>query len=60
MNWILENLGTIIVALIVFAVCVLIVRKIVKDKKSGKSPTCGCGCGGCAMSGICHDKKEKK
>ncbi len=60
MAWFLENLGTIVVALIVFGVCALIVRKIMKDKKSGKSPTCNCGCGGCGMKDICHDTKEKK
>ncbi len=59
MAWLIQNLGTIIVALILVTVCALIIRKIVKDKRSGKSPTCGCGCSGCSMSGICHEKKEK-
>ncbi len=58
MDWLIQNLGTVIVLAILVLVCFLIIRKIVRDKKSGKSPTCGCGCGGCAMSGICHEKKE--
>lgn len=38
------NLSTLIVLVIVAAVVVLIIRKMIKDRKSGNS--CGCGCGG--------------
>ncbi len=58
MTWLLQNLGTILVLAVLAVVCALIVCKMIRDKKSGKSPTCGCGCGGCAMSGICHDPNE--
>ena len=46
MAWLMENLGTIIVAVIVVAVLSLVSIRMVRNKKQGKS-TCGCGCGGC-------------
>lgn len=40
------NAGTIIVLLIVVGVVALVIRKIVRDKKSGKTcSSCGGGCG---------------
>lgn len=53
MNWIINNLGTIIVALAVFGTAALIIVKHLKTKKAGKS-TCSCGCANCPMSGKCH------
>lgn len=58
MNWITENLGTIIVALILAAVVFAILRKLVKDKKQGKS-SCGCNCASCAMGGQCHHTGDR-
>ncbi len=60
MQFILENLGTIAVLAVLAAVTALVVFKLRKDKKAGKSPTCGCDCGGCAMSGICHSGKQEE
>ncbi len=60
MQFIMENLGTIAVLAVLVAVTALVIFKIRKDKKAGKSPTCGCGCGGCAMSGICHSEKQEE
>ncbi|WP_303823540.1 FeoB-associated Cys-rich membrane protein [Ruminococcus flavefaciens] len=51
--WLSENLGTIIVSLILIAVVSTVIVKMVKDKKQGKS-SCGCGCENCAMHGKCH------
>jgi len=48
----------IIVGLIVAVAIVLVVVKIIRDKKKGRS-SCGGGCSGCAMYGTCH-KPEKK
>ena len=56
LNWIISNLGTIIVLLVVAAVVVGVAVKIFKDKKQGKS-SCGCSCGNCPMSGKCHGEK---
>ncbi len=45
-------MGTIIVALIVLAICVAIVAGMVKKKKEGKSVLCGVDCKSCA--GACN------
>lgn len=51
--WLQQNIGTIIVCIILIAIIGLIVAKIIKDKRKGKS-SCGCGCANCAMRGQCH------
>ena len=43
MTWLMNNLSTIIVCIVLIAVVVLIINKMIKDKKKGKS-SCGCGC----------------
>lgn len=53
--WITKNIGTILISAVLLLVVVLIIRKLVKDKKKGKS-SCGCNCAHCAMSGSCHQK----
>lgn len=55
--WIIANIGTIVVAVLLAAVLTLIILKIVGDKKKGRS-SCGCDCGKCAMSGSCHKQKD--
>ncbi|MDR0381347.1 MAG: FeoB-associated Cys-rich membrane protein [Oscillospiraceae bacterium] len=40
-----ENLGTIFVGLVVFAILAAIVAKMVRDKRKGKCVGCDCGCG---------------
>lgn len=55
MEWIAANLGTIVVGLVLLIIVGLVVFKLVRDKKKGKS-TCGCGCSNCAMKGSCHKK----
>lgn len=52
-----QNLATIIVSLILAAVVVLVVIKMYKDKKAGKS-ACGCKCSGCPNSSVCHGVKQ--
>ena len=47
-----ENLATIIVGLVIAAVGVLIIVKLFKDKKGGKS-NCAGGCAHCSSAGIC-------
>ncbi len=55
--WIQQYWGTVLItALIALAVTAIIVSRV-RAKKQGKS-TCGCGCGQCAMQGICHQKKK--
>ena len=45
-------MGTVITGLILAGIIALIVRNMVRDKKSGKSLQCGCNCKHC--SGHCE------
>ncbi len=53
MEFILENLASIIVLIVVAVIVGTIVFKLIRDKKAGKC-SCGCGCNGCPNSGNCH------
>ncbi|MBE6869512.1 FeoB-associated Cys-rich membrane protein [Ruminococcus albus] len=55
--WLSENIGNIVVIIIVAAILALAIRSVIKDKRSGKS-SCGCGCANCAMHGKCHPAKK--
>ena len=54
--WFSANLGTIITALTVLLVIYGAVSVMIKDKKQGKSVSCG-GCKACAMHGQCPHAK---
>lgn len=65
LSWLQANLATILVGLVLLVVVVLIVRRMILDKKEGKHlcggscSSCGGGCGGCGgcpMQGQCHGK----
>ena len=53
------NLGTIIVCAIVLLMVGAAVFSLLKDRSSGKS-SCGCGCSGCNMRGVCHQTKKQQ
>ena len=53
-DWLIANIGSILVGAVVVAVVALIIAMMVRNKKKGKSSTCGCGCESCAMAGKCH------
>lgn len=53
MHFITENIGTIIVGIIIIAVVAGITVKLIRDKNKEKT-SCGCGCSNCPSSGICH------
>ena len=55
--WIGAHIGTILICAVLIAVRVLIVVKLVRDKKKGKSSS-GSGCAHCAMAGSCHNHKK--
>jgi len=57
MKFLTDNLGTIIVTLIVLVIVSLIIIKMIKDKKHGKS-SCGCDCKNCPNSPYCHSSKK--
>ncbi|MDE6521048.1 MAG: FeoB-associated Cys-rich membrane protein [Ruminococcus sp.] len=46
-------MGTFIVATVLATIIVLIIVKLIRDKKQGKT-SCGCGCTNCAMKDKCH------
>lgn len=50
---------TVLVSAVLACILGLIVFKMVRDRKKGKSG-CGCGCGGCAMSEYCNGGKKDK
>ena len=48
------TMGTVITAAVLLAIVGLAVRKMIRDKRSGKSLQCGCDCakcGGCGHKG---------
>ena len=53
LHWFSENLGTIIISLVLLAVVIAISRYLIRQKKAGKN-ACGAGCAHCAMHGSCH------
>ena len=55
MGWIMANIGTIIVGLVLVCIIALIIIKLVNDRKKGIR-SCGGSCAGCAMKGTCHKK----
>jgi len=58
LDWITQNLATILISLVLIAVCALIVFRMHRNKKQGKS-SCGCGCSACAMKDACHGKNPQ-
>jgi hypothetical protein len=56
-EFITDNLATIIAAVIVFALVGAAVWKLIHDKRRHK-PLCGCGCDGCPLSNTCHKKPD--
>ena len=62
LSWLQANLGSILAVLVLLAAVVLIVRRLVLDKRAGKHicggscGSCGGGCSGCPMQGQCHGK----
>ena len=50
-----SNLATIIIVIIILTLVILAIRKIVKDKKSGKG-SCGNECAACPYSSECNKK----
>lgn len=54
-DWLISNLSTIIVSVILAAIMGLIIFSMIKNKKKGKS-SCGCNCSNCPMGGKCEKK----
>ena len=56
-SFLAENGGTLLVGVLVLAVVVLVVLKILGNRRKGKS-SCGCGCDHCPSSGMCHSRDK--
>ena len=56
LQWIITNLGTILICIALMAVIALIFRSLIRQHKQGKS-SCGCNCAHCAMHGAYHSHK---
>lgn len=54
--WLVDNLATITICVILAVVPGAVVAVIIKNKRNGGS-SCGCGCGDCPMDGACHKNK---
>lgn len=53
LSWIGNNLGTILITLVLIAAVAAIIRSLHKNHCAGKT-SCGCNCAHCAMAGQCH------
>lgn len=58
LDWITANLATILISAFLLALCIGIVIKSRRDRKKGKT-SCGCGCSGCSMNGMCHPQNKE-
>ncbi|MCQ2498106.1 MAG: FeoB-associated Cys-rich membrane protein [Lachnospiraceae bacterium] len=56
LEFIKNNIANIIVVIILLVVTGLVIRKLVIDKRNGKS-SCGSSCGNCPMNGSCHKQR---
>ncbi len=56
LTWILTNLGTLVVTMVLLAVVGLVIWGMLRDRRKGKC-TCGCGCQNCSMGRACHPKR---
>ena len=59
LDFLSQNLATIIISLILIVICALIIFRMRSNKKQGKS-SCGYGCSACAMKDMCHSQNKQK
>lgn len=57
LDFLLENIGTILVALALSLILSLVVVAMVKNKKKGIS-SCSGGCSCCPFNGKCHSEEK--
>ena len=57
--WLEQNWGNIVILAVIALVVGAIVVFHIRAKRKGKN-TCGGGCAGCAMEGMCHSHTQKK
>jgi FeoB-associated Cys-rich membrane protein len=59
MDWIITNISTILVSLVLVVLVTIVIRKLLEDKKKGVT-SCGTSCSGCAMAGNCKEFQNKE
>ena len=52
-EFLVSNIGTIVVFVVLAVIVGVIIYKMYSDKKKGKS-SCGCNCSSCPMTNECH------
>ena len=52
MAWLIDNLATILISLLIAGIVTLIIVHAVRRRKAGKG-SCGCNCASCAYGGSC-------
>ena len=57
-TWLAENLGTILISIVLIVLVAVIIRTMIRDKKMGKS-TCGGSCASCKMCAACRQAGKK-
>ena len=57
LDFIVDNLGTILITVVLVTILASIVVKLVRDKRKGKS-SCGGNCAHCALGCSCHGDKR--
>ena len=57
--WLSQNWGNIVILTVIALLVSAIVLCSIRAKRKGKN-TCGGGCSGCAMQGMCHSHNAKK
>ena len=58
-SWVMDNLGTIVISLILLALVAGIIWSEWRGKKQGRS-SCGGNCSHCALGCSCHPDQAKK
>ena len=58
-SWIMGNIGTIIISLLLILIVIGILLSLIRDKKQGRS-SCGGNCAGCKACTFCPSCKEGK
>ncbi len=59
LEFIQNNIGTILVGAVVLGILAFAAWKVISDKRKGKS-SCSCGCSSCPNSELCHAARNKK
>ena len=59
-TWFTDNIGTILISLLLIAIVAGIISSMIKDKKKGKhSCSCGGSCSQCHMCSACRQVKKR-